>query len=31
MTKVYCNDGGCKPKKVVFYVTKGFVEEDEEE
>ena len=31
MSKVYCNDGGCKPKKVVFYVTKGFVEEDEEE
>jgi hypothetical protein len=28
---VYCNDGKCKPKKVVFYVTKGFVEEDEEE
>jgi len=25
MTKVYCK------KKVVFYVTKGFVEEDEEE
>jgi len=31
MTKVYCNDGKCSPKKVVFYVTKGFVEEDEEE
>jgi len=25
MTKVYCT------KKVVFYVTKGFIEEDEEE
>jgi len=26
-----CEDGSCKPKKVVFYVTRGFVEEDEEE
>jgi len=31
MTKVYCNDGEWKPKKVVFYVTKGFVEEDDDE
>ncbi len=29
MSKVYCNDGSCKPKKVVFYVTKR--DEDEEE
>ena len=27
-SKIYCNDGDCKPKKVVFYVTK---EEDEED
>jgi hypothetical protein len=28
-SKVYCNDGSCKTKKVVFYVTKK--DEDEEE
>ena len=28
-SKVYCNDGSCKSKKVVFYVTKE--DEDEEE
>jgi hypothetical protein len=26
-----CEGNSCKPKKVVFYVTRGFVEEDEEE
>lgn len=26
-----CKDGSCKPKKVVFYVTRGFVEEYEDE
>jgi hypothetical protein len=26
-----CESDSCKPKKVVFYVTRGFVEEDEEE
>ena len=26
-----CEDGSWKPKKVVFYVTRGFVEENEEE
>ena len=28
-SKVYCNDGSCKPNKVVFYVKKE--NEDEEE
>jgi hypothetical protein len=28
-SKVYCNDGSCKPKKVVFYVTKEDEEEDD--
>jgi hypothetical protein len=26
-----CKGGSCKPKKVVFYVKHGFVEEDEDE